>query len=85
MSWQVKLSVKSRRGRILAYLVVCKLYGLWPLHLKVDGPEIVCGLTVANAAGMSRDKCGAAATAGLMASIAALQPQGVKVGMLRFI
>ena len=33
---------------------------------------------------MSRDKCGAAATAGLMASIAALQPQGVKVGMLRF-
>ena len=34
-------------------------------------------------AGMSRDKCGAAATAGLMASIAALQPQGVKVGELR--
>merc|ERR1711934_838015 len=30
-------------------------------------------------AGMSRDKCGAAATAGLMASIAALQPQGLKV------
>ena len=30
---------------------------------------------------MSRDKCGAAAAAGLMASIAALQPQGVKVGM----
>jgi len=30
-------------------------------------------------AGMSRDKCGAAAAAGLMASIAALQPQGVKV------
>merc|ERR1711970_1441169 len=30
-------------------------------------------------AGMSRDKCGAAAVAGLMASIAALQPQGVKV------
>ena len=28
---------------------------------------------------MSRDKCGAAAAAGLMASIAALQPQGVKV------
>ena len=30
--------------------------------------------------GMSRDKCGAAAVAGLMASIAAQQPQGVKVG-----
>merc|ERR1712013_231538 len=30
-------------------------------------------------AGMSRDKCGAAAVAGLMASIAAQQPQGVKV------
>ena len=30
---------------------------------------------------MSRDKCGASAAAGLMASIAALQPQGVKVGM----
>ena len=30
-------------------------------------------------AGMSRDKCGAAAAAGIMASIAALQPQGVKV------
>merc|ERR1719356_1877428 len=30
-------------------------------------------------AGMSRDKCGAAAAAGVMASIAALQPQGVKV------
>merc|ERR1712212_11221 len=30
-------------------------------------------------AGMSRDKCGAAAAAGLMASIAAQQPQGVKV------
>merc|ERR1740129_2175523 len=30
-------------------------------------------------AGMSRDKCGAAAAAGLMASIAAMQPQGVKV------
>ena len=29
--------------------------------------------------GMSRDKCGAAAVAGLMASIAAQQPQGVKV------
>jgi len=30
-------------------------------------------------AGMSRDKCGAAAAAGVMASIAALQPQGIKV------
>jgi len=30
-------------------------------------------------AGMSRDKCGAAAAAGVMASIAAMQPQGVKV------
>jgi leucyl aminopeptidase len=30
-------------------------------------------------AGMSRDKCGAAATAGLMASIAELAPAGVKV------
>merc|ERR1712115_128092 len=30
-------------------------------------------------AGMSRDKCGAAAVAGLMASIAAQQPQGLKV------
>merc|ERR1712002_1103105 len=30
-------------------------------------------------AGMSRDKCGAAATAGFMASLAELQPKGVKV------
>ena len=30
-------------------------------------------------AGMSRDKCGAAAAAGVMATINALQPQGVKV------
>eukprot|EP00091_Calanus_sinicus_P011876 TRINITY_DN2679_c0_g1_i8.p1 TRINITY_DN2679_c0_g1~~TRINITY_DN2679_c0_g1_i8.p1 ORF type:complete len:204 (+),score=66.51 TRINITY_DN2679_c0_g1_i8:520-1131(+) len=30
-------------------------------------------------AGMSRDKCGAAATAGLMKTIAELQPKGVKV------
>lgn len=30
-------------------------------------------------AGMSRDKCGAAATAGLMKTIAELQPKGVKI------
>ena len=30
-------------------------------------------------AGMSRDKCGAAAAAGVMATVNMLQPQGVKV------
>ena len=59
-------------------MLVCmyKLYGLllWLPYFKA--------LKVASQlnAGMSRDKCGAAAAAGVMASIAALQPQGVKVG-----
>ena len=54
-------------------------YQLPFIRIEVD----VLPLKYRLVAGMSRDKCGAAATAGLMASIAALQPQGVKVGELR--
>ena len=69
-SWQVNT---------VPYEAICWNIQLPFIRIEVD----VLPLKHRLVAGMSRDKCGAAATAGLMASIAALQPQGVKVGELR--
>ena len=69
-SWQVNT---------VPYEAICWNIQLSFIQIEVD----VLPLKHPLVAGMSRDKCGAAATAGLMASIAALQPQGVKVGELR--
>ena len=69
-SWQVNT---------VPYEAICWNIQYPFIRIEVD----VLPLKYRLVAGMSRDKCGAAATAGLMASIAALQPQGVKVGELR--